>query len=93
LLFAATVLGFAVTALAALLLEAALGVGRTVFLTGAGLVAFALLFLEAGADAFELVLVALRAGAFSAAGRFFNGCGVAVLPAVARFLAEDVFEL
>jgi hypothetical protein len=81
----AVVLGFALVALAAAL---------ATFLTGALFVVFALLpFAAAVRDDFGLALVALRAGAFSAAERFFKGCGFADLPAVARLLAEGMFEL
>jgi hypothetical protein len=71
------------------------GAALAFFLTGAAALAvFEPLVLEtAGAEDLEFVLVALRAGAFSAAERFFRGCGVAALPAlVARFLAEEAVE-
>jgi hypothetical protein len=86
------VLGFGLVGLVDLV---ALGAALTDFLTGAALVVFALLFLAAAVSVgLEVVLVALRAGALSAAvERFFKGCGVDDLPPVARFLAEDVFEL
>ncbi|MBD0325410.1 MAG: hypothetical protein ICV68_03215 [Pyrinomonadaceae bacterium] len=73
----------------------ALGVALTDFLTGVLFVVFALLFLAAATTGvLEFVLVALRAGALSAAvERFFKGCGLADRPAPPRFLAADVFEL
>ncbi|HYO92425.1 MAG TPA: hypothetical protein VEQ40_12345 [Pyrinomonadaceae bacterium] len=93
-LLAETAFGFALAALDAALVETALGTAFADFLAGLLFAGFALLFLAAVvAGALAVVLVALRAGALSAAERFFKGCGVAVLPAFARFLAEDVFEL